>query len=175
LDVLVAADGHLYFTDDANKVYKYSISASAVVATVTLNTNTGGLRGLAIHPTSGILHVVYGDEPAVYSFDITGGTLTGPLSVKTLPAGAVSAWGIAFEPRSGNGFVTSQGDGRLYTWSGSGNPVKWNTGSLQPLVVATTGAAATSAVFNTPTGVAFSAAGNMLISEAGAMQIVCGC
>lgn len=78
--------------------------------------------------------------------------------VKEYPV-AAWAYGIAFDG-SGAAWLTG-GDGRVYIWDSSGTFEAWNTGTATPA----TGGNASDAQFGWLYGVAFDAAGNMLLSE----------
>jgi sugar lactone lactonase YvrE len=158
-------DGNVYFTDDHGELYVYSKTAKPTTSvSIMPGSSALDLQGLARRPTDNLIYVLMNfnprSTPQLYSVNTTWGLAV--KHIKSLPETDVSA-GIAFN-NSGTAYITGN-DGRIYTWSGSGETswVQWNTG-ISP---ASAGLDVTTVKFDYPYGIAVDAAGNVLLSENG--------
>jgi hypothetical protein len=160
--VLAAADGNLYFTDwTGQRVYKYD-GATGSIEQKTVGDATSQLAGLAINPVTNALYVLDDNSAGsgvVYSI--------GPLFSSTpVNVGSVQATTLRTLAFNGSadvwigGATPPFGLNSIYKLTSSGAGV-WNSGTSQ----AATGGTASEAYYYSPYGVAFDAAGNMLISE----------
>jgi hypothetical protein len=155
--VLAAADGSVYFTDDHGYVYHDS---DGTVHRISIG---HALYNLAIHPISGLLHVVQTFSKAVYSADFFTMSYHLETELPDFPSD------IAFTD-TGDAFITTfvrLGYSRIYNWSSAGNLQLWTTGANR----AVTGAPARSAWFQWNNGIAIDTAGNMLISDTYCNQV----
>jgi hypothetical protein len=151
--VLAAADGNVYFTDNAFFRSNGTCSSSTCNTTSKMLVGSGSvLDGLAMHPVSKLVHVAQLGK--VYRVNFTAGTSE---SKDVLPSG-IEVWDIAVN--ASYAFITT--GSRVYKWDGSDALAEvWNTGTDRPA----SRALATSVEFESPNKIAIDTAGNMLISD----------
>jgi sugar lactone lactonase YvrE len=177
-DILAAADGKIYFTDDDSgslQVYNSATQSTTSIPVLDLNEveKKRVMQGIARHPTNGRMYVIASQLPraGIYSVDSTGATAT----VKLLNISADDNLGpgqyewkdigiaqyLAFN-KAGDLLFSAYRNSTIYKWSTPGQapaPVNNGTGA------APSDGALLRDVRIGPVGLAINAAGDMLVSS----------